>query len=112
MRPIVRRSGEMAPVATRRAGVAERRLLGPSQSRHQNVVLIDAAPGAAVELHPVENSESFFVLDGEIEVFGDGWHERLGAGDLCHFPPATAHGVRVGREPARFLVVFAPARGG
>lgn len=110
MRPIVRRSGEMAPVATRRAGVAERRLLGPGESREQNVVLVDVAAKAEVELHHVENSESFFVLEGEIEVFGEGWSERLGVGDLCYFPPATAHGVKGGAGAARFLVVFAPAR--
>lgn len=98
--------------STRRSGVRERRLLGPSESPHQNLVLIDADAGATVEPHRVENSESFFVLAGELFVSGDGYRERLGPGDLCHFPPGHTHGVEVGDGPARFLVVFAPARAG
>lgn len=72
-------------------------------------MLIDAEPGAAVELHPVRNSESFFVLEGRLEIFGEGFREELGPGDLCHFPPALAHGVQILTGPARFLVIFAPA---
>ena len=52
----IRRSAEMSPQQTRRAGLSERRLLGPELSQHQNVVLIDAEEGAEVELHRVPNS--------------------------------------------------------
>lgn len=106
--PKIVRSSPMDPVATRRPGLSERRLLGPAESPDQNWVLIDAADGAFVEEHVVSNSESFFLLSGTIEVFGPGFEERLQTGDLCAFPPGCAHGVRI-LEPAQFLVVFAPA---
>ncbi|MBJ95934.1 MAG: hypothetical protein CMP23_15840 [Rickettsiales bacterium] len=96
--------------ATRRAGLWERRLLGADVSHQQNLVLIDAEPGAEVELHYVQNSESFFVLAGCLRVSAPGFSAELGPGDLCYFPPGTAHGVEVVEGPARFLVVFAPAR--
>lgn len=76
---------------------------------HQNVVLIDAEPGATVELHPVSNSESFFVLEGRLEIFGENFREQLGPGDFCHFSPDMTHGVKITEGPARFLVTFAPA---
>jgi len=101
----------MPLVPTRREGLQERRLITPSDSEHQNLVLIDAEDGAEVELHPVSNSESFFVLEGEIQVFGADWSELLGPGDSCYFPPAMEHGVRVVRGPAQFLIVFAPSGG-
>jgi len=108
-RPVIRRSGVMQARPTRRTGIDERRLVGPELSEHQNLVLIDAQEGAEVELHEVSNSESFFVLEGELLVSGNGWQEPLGPGDLCYFPPGMEHAVRVVRGPARFLVVFAPA---
>lgn len=106
---LIRRAGALTPAPTRRAGIRERRLLGPADSRHQNLVLVDADLGAEVELHPVQNSESFVVLAGELEVYTAGRRERLGPGDVCHFPPGTSHGLAVVTGPARFLVVFAPA---
>ena len=72
------------------------------------MVLIDADSGAEVELHPVSNSESFFIIRGEVEVFGDGWSELLGPGDSCYFPPGMEHGARVPAGSAQFLIVFAP----
>ncbi len=111
-RPLIRRSSAMQALPTRRDGIAERRLLGPELSAHQNLVLIDAQEGAEVELHEVPNSESFFVLEGELLISGPGWQEHLGPGDLCYFRPGMEHAVRVSRGPARFLIVFAPARSG
>lgn len=108
--PIFRRAAEGRFLPTRRPGLRERRLLGPADSPHQNLVMVEADEGAEVELHPVPNSESFVVLEGELLVHGDGYRERLGPGDVCHFPPGHSHGVRVTAAPARFLVVFAPAR--
>ena len=109
-RPIIRRSASIEQLPTRRPGIAERRLLGGELSEHQNLVLVDAEQGAQVELHEVPNSESFFVLEGELLVSGRGWEESLSPGDLCHFRPGMEHAVQVVRGPARFLVVFAPAR--
>ena len=107
--PVIRRaSHETTP--TRRTGIRERRLLRPEECAEQNVVLIEADADARVEEHVVENSESFFLLQGTMVVFGPGFRERLGPGDFCGFPAGAAHGVEV-QEDARFLVVFAPARG-
>ena len=100
----------MSVQATRRPGLFERRLLGREGSQHQNLVLIDAEQGAEVELHEVANSESFFVICGELSVSGPGFEELLGPGDMCHFHPGMGHAVRIVRGPAQFLVVFAPAR--
>ncbi len=110
VRPVIRRSTGMEVLPTRRSGIGERRLLGPELSAQQNLVLIDADEGAQVELHEVPNSESFFVLEGELLVSGTGWQEVLRVGDLCYFQPGMEHAVRVTRGPARFLVVFAPSR--
>ena len=107
--PTIRRSSQMPPQQTRRPGLSERRLLGPELSGHQNVVLIDAQEGAEVELHEVPNSESFFVIRGELLVSGPGFEESLRPGDLCHFRPGMRHAVSVVSGPAQFLVVFAPA---
>ena len=108
--PRLSRSAEMTPQETRRGGLSERRLLGPDQSALQNLVLIDAEEGAEVEQHQVANSESFFVLRGELLISGPGFEESLGPGDLCHFYPGMEHAVRIVRGPAQFLIVFAPGR--
>jgi quercetin dioxygenase-like cupin family protein len=99
----------MSPQQTRRAGFSERRLLGPALSKHQNVVLIDAEEGAEVELHRVPNSESFFVIQGELQVSGPDFEESLRPGDFCHFRPGMSHAVSVVAGPAQFLIIFAPA---
>lgn len=111
--PVIRRSAEVERKPARRAGWSERKLLGPAESPHQNVLLCEGEPGATVEVHRVANSESFFVIEGGLEVDGPGYREVLGPGDLVHFHPGMAHGARVlGDAPARFLIVFAPARAG
>lgn len=107
--PIVARGGGK-PKATRRPGVRERVLIGEDRSVEQNLVLVFADEGAVVEEHPVEVSESFYVLEGVVRVFGPGFRERLEPGDAVLFPAGTAHGVEVERGPARWLVVFAPSR--
>ena len=110
-RPVIRRGADAKFAPSRRPGIRQWPMVGPDASPDQNLVLVEADAGADVELHPVPNSESFHVLAGELEVFGEGYRERLTAGDTCLFPAGHAHGVKVGGEPARFLVVFAPARG-
>ena len=65
-----------------------------------------------VEEHPVHNSESLFVVEGQIEVSGPGFREVLEPGDLCHFTPGMTHGMRVLSASARYLAIFAPARSG
>jgi quercetin dioxygenase-like cupin family protein len=108
--PIVRRGADAEFVASRRPGLRNAKLLAASESAHQNWVLTEAETGAFVEDHVVPNSESFFVLEGEIELFGPGWRDHIGAGDFVYFRPGQSHGMRVVAGPARYLVVFAPRR--
>ena len=54
-------------------------------------------------------SESFFVLDGVIQLHdGNDWR-AAGPGDFCFVPPGGIHGFRnVSGEPASMLILFAP----
>lgn len=106
------RSVAMPVAATRRAGVSERRLIGPAQSPWQNLVLVDFVDGAEVEWHRISPSESLFIIQGEFEVETATGVKRLEPGDLCYFPPGSSHGLRCSRGPAQMLVVFAPAADG
>lgn len=95
----------------RRPGFVERRLIGPNESVHQNLVLVETAAGAEVEQHPVRNSESLIILEGEYEpsVPGHPRLPRLGPGSFVYFPPGMVHGLRCITGPGRYLVVFAPS---
>jgi quercetin dioxygenase-like cupin family protein len=67
-------------------------------------------PGTEVAAHCHRTfSESFYVLDGELQVFtGDG---SVGAttGDLVYVPPGGIHGLKVvGDTPADVLTIFSP----
>ena len=107
--PLIRRAQEIPVVPTRRSGIKQQPFLGPADSAHQNILLIQAEQDAEVEVHHVANSESFFLLEGRLRVFGPGFDQRLGPGDVCYFPEETAHGVTCIEGPCRFLVIFAPA---
>ena len=108
---VVKRSAEEIPSQTRRAGIRERVLLSREDCPHQNIVLIDIDQGAEVELHPFPTSESYFVLEGTIEIFFPGSAEVLRKGDLCHLPPKEVHGLRSRDGPAQVLLIFAPPFG-
>lgn len=107
--PIIRRATGVPETPARRPGFRERRMLVRPDSALQNLILVTADLGAVVEEHPVGNSETLLVLEGEIEVSGPGYRDRLGPGDLAHFPPGMVHGMAVVAAPARYAVVFAPA---
>ena len=77
---------------------------------HQNIVLIESAQDAEVEVHEVGKSESLFILEGEYEVISSDEVELLNPGDLVYFAPQTSHGLRCVRGPGRFLAIFAPGR--
>ena len=109
-RPVVRRASDPF-VSTRRPGISERRRWLPTECREQNVVEIEATRGARVEEHVVANSESFFLVEGRLRIFGPGFEEQLGPGDFCGFAAGMAHGVEA-LEDSRYLVVFAPAGAG
>lgn len=106
-RPIVKRSGEVPALPSRRPGIHERRLLLRGESTHQNHILCEADEGAFVEDHPVPQSEAFYVLAGEIHVFSSDYEVDVGPGDFIYFEPGASHGMRVTKGPARYLVVFA-----
>lgn len=54
-------------------------------------------------------SESFFVLDGVIQIFdGTGWKDAR-PGDFCFVPEGGVHGFRnESGEPASMLILFSP----
>jgi quercetin dioxygenase-like cupin family protein len=109
--PLIRRFETMEPEETHRPGLMVRKLLKGEESRLQNVVLMDADEGVVVELHEIEVSESFFILEGIFEVvLEEGGGRRLEPGDFCHFFPETCHGLQCVHGPGRFLIIFAPAR--
>jgi mannose-6-phosphate isomerase-like protein (cupin superfamily) len=64
--------------------------------------------GAAPHYHRTF-SETFYLLDGELEVLnGTDW-VTAGPGDLVYVPRDSVHGFRNSRaEPARFLILFTP----
>jgi quercetin dioxygenase-like cupin family protein len=68
------------------------------------------APGAQVAAHFHRTfSESFYVLEGRVEVFdGDRWSDMQG-GDLVYVPAGGIHGLRaVDDSPAELLTIFSP----
>ena len=66
------------------------------------------SPGAAPHYHQTF-SESFFVLSGELTVYGDGAWRPFRAGDYAIVHEGGAHGFRNdGDEEAAFLILFAP----
>ena len=108
--PIFRIARDLPATPGRRPGFRERRLLTREHSPHQNVIHVEADAGAEVEMHPVPNSESLYVIAGTIDFTAPGVTRRLAAGDLAHFQPGAAHGMKVVEGPAEYLVIFAPAR--
>ena len=66
------------------------------------------SPGAAPHYHQTF-SESFFVLSGELTVYGDGAWRPFRSGDYAIVHEGGAHGFRNdGDEEAAFLILFAP----
>ena len=67
-------------------------------------------PGFGPPLHLHRDaSESFYVTQGEYIVFLDQQEFRCGPGSFVFIPAGTPHGFRVGAEPSRKLLLFAPA---
>jgi quercetin dioxygenase-like cupin family protein len=67
-------------------------------------------PGVQVAAHFHRTfSESFYVLDGTLQVFdGDRWHD-VNPGDVVYVPAGGIHGVKVvGDSPAELLTIFSP----
>ncbi len=65
-----------------------------------------AGGGAPVHSHPWE--ETFYILEGEIEILLDGRYEVFGAGAVVNVPADAIHAFQVVSPVARALVVMAP----
>ncbi len=65
-------------------------------------------PGAGPHLHRTF-SESFYVLDGELEVLADDHWVTAGTGELVYVPRSGVHGFRNAADrSARFFILFTP----
>jgi quercetin dioxygenase-like cupin family protein len=70
-------------------------------------ILIALPAGEALQEHQVHERAWLFVIDGEIEVPGEGDSETGGPGFLAVFDPNERHEVRA-RSDARLLLLLAP----
>lgn len=107
------RAGSTSPftlVAPGFEGVTQTTLVGADQgSVHQEVAIVEIAPGGMVpgHLHPYE--ESFFVLDGEALFAVNGETYALRPGDYGFAPVAAPHAWRNrSSAPVRLLQCAAP----
>jgi len=67
-------------------------------------------PGPPLHIHHVV-SETFFVLDGEVEFRAAGRTQRLTRGAIAFVPPEVPHTfANTGGEPARWVGIFSPGR--
>ncbi|MFN8193093.1 MAG: cupin domain-containing protein [Nocardioidaceae bacterium] len=90
--------------------VFEHLLESPPGTPGLGVALVTQPPGIATPLHRhTRESESFFLLEGEMTYrAGDQDHE-LYAGCFIHLPSGIPHAFRIrGAEPARFLAIVDP----
>jgi quercetin dioxygenase-like cupin family protein len=70
----------------------------------------DDSRGTSPPLHVHHNGdESFYVIEGDIEVVCDGRHMAATSGDYVLIPRGQAHTYLVTSERARLLTTFAPA---
>ena len=107
----VTRAADVPAEPSRRPGIRHRRLLGPESPSH-HVVLVEADPGATVELHGITTNETLYVLEGRFELLLPEGDRPLLPGDLAHFPSGTTHGLVCRAGPGRFLAIFAPPKPG
>ncbi len=92
-------------------GTRNARLVSAAQNgaRFMEVVLGEVERGAGVSLHAHPGLEQAqYFLEGEAEVEIDGETHQVRAGDLCFFPAAIFHSVRVTSPRMRVLIIYAP----
>ena len=87
--------------------------VGPITGSRLHGLLVSELPpggGFAIAHWHEDFEETFYVLEGEIEyLLGETWHSAI-AGTTVFVPPGTVHAFRNrGEEPAKHLVVGAPA---
>jgi quercetin dioxygenase-like cupin family protein len=67
--------------------------------------------GVDPHTHP-DHTDSFYVLEGEVEFFQDGEWRRAGPGTFLSVPPGVEHGFRLADDrPIRLLNIHAPRVG-
>jgi len=75
-----------------------------------SLIEVNAAPGSGVPLHRhTREDETFFVLEGKVEVQCDGLAVVLEKDGTAFLPRNIPHSYRnPGNEPARYLVLITP----
>jgi quercetin dioxygenase-like cupin family protein len=91
----------------------ERSLWIKAELTELSVLELDVVPGWTVAAHHHDDHlDSFFVLDGEVELLGSAAPVAVSAGMLMAAPPGAVHGIRnAGTRRARLLNVHAPDAG-
>jgi quercetin dioxygenase-like cupin family protein len=85
--------------------------LNDQESTHC-IMLVTVPPGVTVPLHSHADAESFYVVDGTVEMLdrraGDVW-KHTGIGNFVHIAPDSQHAFRNATEvPAAFLCATTP----
>lgn len=77
---------------------------------HVNVIAVGSAPGP---YHYHERSENvYIVLSGVVDIFVEGEHRSLKAGDVAFIPPGLRHSAHnAGTDVAELIEIYAPPRG-
>ena len=70
-------------------------------------ILINLPAGEELQEHEVHERAHLVIVDGEVEIEGDGRTVSAGAGTLAVFDPRERHEVRA-RSDARLLLVLSP----
>ena len=109
--PFIHRPGDSEPIANPVGGRITFALRGEHTDGRLLALETVAAPGEGPPLHThADEDECLVVLDGEMRFrFGDDV-EAAPAGSVVYVPRGAPHTWQnVGDEPARMLVLFAPA---
>lgn len=79
-----------------------------TQGEYAMFEMIDYADtGAPLHSHPWE--ETFYILEGEIEMQMEGSKQVVSAGSVIHLPKDTVHAFKICSPVARALIIMSPA---
>ena len=99
--------GQMFMLGAQRGRI---RLAGADTGHTLAVVEVESPAGQAAPWHVHHrDDETFYVLDGEIDLHVGDATARVEAGGLAHAPKGIPHTLTVVSETARWLVVCTPA---
>lgn len=105
---IIKRESQGRYQSASRPGLSALPLITKAETDSQNLVLMQMAEGAEVELHKVKTHESLFVLEGRFTLVLPEGDQPLKQGDVAYFPDQSEHGLKCETGPGKFLLVFAP----